>query len=109
MRLAWELGRFRWEVLAMPADEFFYWQEFFRIHPWTYEREEQNAARLTAFVFNTSLRARQQISVDDLIPHYVKDKPVQFVLKSREQQRAEFGNFKMRLQALKEHRKRKPI
>ena len=42
MRLAWELGRFRWEVLAMPADEFFYWQEFFRIHPWTYEREEKN-------------------------------------------------------------------
>lgn len=99
----------RRQVLGMPAEEFLIWRAFFEIHLWTYEREEWNAARLTAYVFNTSLRARQRISVEELVPRYVKDKPIMFVPKTRAQQRQEFGQFKSKLQALKEQRKRKPL
>jgi hypothetical protein len=110
MDLARELHKSRQEILALPGLEFLYWKEYFQTRPFTHQLLERNFARLTAFVFNTSLRAKQRIEMDHLLPDYLKEsKAVVFVPKTLEQQRQEFLNFKMKLETLKAQTKRKPL
>lgn len=85
----------------MPATEFFGWQEFFTIYPFSEERQDARVAMLAAVIANVSGKSlKRTMRERDFLPDYLGTRPSVVVEKSLETQRAEFIAFKEKLNAV---------
>lgn len=83
----------------MPASEFFGWQEFFEIYPFSEDRQDARFAMLAAVIVNISGKSlKRTMREADFMPDFLQKQPV-VVEKSLEVQRLEFAAFKQKLQA----------
>lgn len=84
----------------MPASEFFGWQEYFSIFPFSEERADARFAMVAAVIANVSGKSlKRAMKESDFMPHYIQEQNKIVVEKSLEQQRLEFAAFKAQLQA----------
>lgn len=84
----------------MPASEFFGWQEFFEIYPFTQERADSRFAMLAAVIANVSGKSlKRAMRERDFMPDYLGARRSVVREKSLEEQRLEFLAFKQKLNA----------
>lgn len=84
----------------MPASEFFGWQEFFTIFPFTQERADSRFAMLAAVIANVSGKTLKHAMKEiDFLPDFLKERKQSVVEKSIELQRKEWAAFKEKYQA----------
>jgi hypothetical protein len=93
----------------MPASEYTGWQAYFKIYPFTQDREDMRAALIAERITNSigqliaSLahkRTYTPIKIDTFMPDYFKERrTAATVEKSLEQQEQEFADFARRYKA----------
>jgi len=85
----------------MPASEYFGWQEYFDIYPFTQDREDARFAMLAAVIANVSGKMlKSSMSESVFLPDYLGERKLVVIEKSLEQQAQEFSDFKERLRAI---------
>ena len=84
----------------MPAAEWFGWQEYFYIYPFTQDREDARFAMLAAVIANVSGKTlKNTLNESIFMPDYLKEKNIPITEKSLEQQAQEWTEFKEKYQA----------
>ena len=84
----------------MRASEYFGWQEYFDIYPFTQDREDARFAMLATVIANISGKTlKHSLREDDFMPDYLKERTPVVTDKTLEQQHLEFAAFKEKLQA----------
>ena len=91
----------------MPASEFFGWQAYFDIYPFTQDRQDWHAAMISITIANylgmllaqnAGKTSYNPVNIETFLPDYLgAHKPVVMADKSIEQQAREFADFKQRL------------
>lgn len=84
----------------MPASEFFGWQEYFEIYPFSEDRQDARVAMLASVIANISGKIlKRTMREADFMPDYLQEQNKIVADKSLAQQRLEFLMFKQQLQA----------
>lgn len=85
----------------MPASEFFGWQSYFDIYPFSEDREDARFAMLAAVIANVSGKSlKRAMRETDFMPNYLGIKQPMMREKSLEEQAREFQEFKQKLNAV---------